>query len=203
MYKNYFKRFLDCFFALFLLIILFPVLVILGAIVFGEFQKNPLFIQTRTGYKGKHFEILKFRTMSDARNKDGLLLHDDLRITHLGKLFRRWNLDELPQLVNILKGEMSFIGPRPLPIRYEPLYSTEYLRRHLLRPGITGLAQVNGRRSVSWKTRFIYDLQYLREISLGLDCLILLKSFKVFADKSVSEFEISQSPETYLPNFEE
>jgi lipopolysaccharide/colanic/teichoic acid biosynthesis glycosyltransferase len=203
MYANYFKKFLDCFFALLLIIIAFPLLLILGTIAWGEFKKNPFFIQTRTGYKGKHFNILKFRTMTDTRDKDGVLLHDDMRITRLGKFFRRWNLDELPQLFNILRGEMSFIGPRPLPIRYEPLYSKEQFRRHMVRPGITGLAQVNGRRSVSWKTRLSFDLQYLSEVSFRLDSVIFFRSFRVFADRSISEFGISQSPETYLPNFEE
>ncbi len=167
------------------------------------FRGNPFFVQTRTGYRGKPFHVFKFKTMRDLRNSSGELLHDDLRLTKISRFFRKINLDELPQLLNILKGEMSFIGPRPLPVRYEPLYSEEQFLRHSVRPGITGLAQVHGRRSVSWKTRLGFDLEYTRKISFAHDLLILFKTLGVFFDRSGSEFAMDQNPETYLPDFRE
>ncbi len=167
------------------------------------FRENPFFVQTRTGYQGKHFNVYKFKTMKDVRGSFGELLHDDLRLTRLGRFLRKVNLDELPQLLNILKGEMSFVGPRPLPVRYEPLYSKEQFNRHCVRPGITGLAQVHGRRSVSWKARLDFDLEYTRRISISFDLFILFKTFGVFFDRSPSEVAIDQNPETYLPDFRE
>ena len=139
--------------------------------------------------------------MKTIRHENGALLHDDLR-TNLGTRFlRKMNFDELPQLINIIKGEMSFIGPRPLPIRYESLYSEQQFMRHKVRPGITGLAQVNGRRSVEWRRRIEFDLDYCRNISLTLDVQILLRTFGVLFDKSKSEFELNQDPETFMPDF--
>ena len=176
---------------------------IIGVMNAWIFRGNPFFVQARTGYKGRHFQVYKFKTMRDIRDSSGELLHDDLRLTRLGRFFRKVNLDELPQLLNILKGEMSFVGPRPLPVRYEPLYSKEQFNRHSVRPGITGLAQVHGRRSVSWKDRLSFDLEYTRKISFALDFLILVKTSVVFFDRSGSEFTIDQNPETYLPDFKE
>jgi lipopolysaccharide/colanic/teichoic acid biosynthesis glycosyltransferase len=203
MYGKFFKRTLDFFVSLLLLIITSPIFIILGVLNTWMFRENPFFLQIRTGYHGKHFQIIKFRTMKDMRDSSGQLLHDDLRLTRLSRFFRKINLDELPQLINILKGEMSFVGPRPLPVRYEPLYSKEQFERHLTRPGITGLAQVHGRRSVSWKSRLNLDLEYTRNFSFTLDLLILCKTLGVFFDHSGSEIAIDQNPETYLPNFEE
>jgi undecaprenyl phosphate N,N'-diacetylbacillosamine 1-phosphate transferase len=203
MYAKSTKRILDFSISLLIASITLPLLMILGIINVWILRGNPFFVQTRTGYKGKHFQVYKFKTMRDVRDSSGELLHDDLRLTGLGRFFRKVNLDELPQLLNILKGEMSFVGPRPLPVRYEPLYSKEQFNRHSVRPGITGLAQVHGRRSVSWKARLNFDLEYTHKISFVLDFLILVKTLGVFFDRSGSEFAIDQNPETYLPDFKE
>jgi len=203
MYAKSIKRILDFLFSLLLLLITAPLFLIICVLIILMFHKNPFFVQIRTGYHGKHFKVFKFRTMKDLRNSSGQLLHDELRMTKLSQFLRRVNLDELPQLINILKGEMSFVGPRPLPIRYEPLYSKEQFERHLARPGITGLAQVHGRRSVSWKSRLDFDFEYTTKISFTFDLLILCKTLGVFFDRSASEFAIDQNPETYLPNFKE
>lgn len=202
MYAKSIKRILDFFISLLLLFITSPLFLIISALNVLMFRKNPFFVQIRTGYHGKHFYVIKFRTMNDLRNSSGQLLHDDLRMTSPSRFLRRVNLDEIPQLINILRGEMSFVGPRPLPIRYEPLYSKEQFERHIVRPGITGLAQVHGRRSVSWKSRLNFDLEYTQKISFIIDLLILCKTLSVFFDRSSSEFAIDQNPETYLPNFD-
>jgi sugar transferase EpsL len=139
--------------------------------------------------------------MRTLRDGSGKLLHDDLRISHATRIMRQLNLDELPQLLNIVRGEMSFIGPRPLPSRYDSVYSAVQFRRHSVRPGITGLAQISGRRSVTWKKRLELDLIYCNQLSLAMDFMILLKTIFVFFDRSKSEIEVDQDPETYLPNF--
>jgi lipopolysaccharide/colanic/teichoic acid biosynthesis glycosyltransferase len=203
MYAKSIKRILDFSISLLILCITLPLFTIIALINVWMFRGNPFFVQTRTGYRGKPFHVFKFKTMRDLRNSSGELLHDDLRLTKISRFFRKINLDELPQLLNILKGEMSFIGPRPLPVRYEPLYSEEQFLRHSVRPGITGLAQVHGRRSVSWKTRLGFDLEYTRKISFAHDLLILFKTLGVFFDRSGSEFAMDQNPETYLPDFRE
>jgi len=203
MYAKLIKRILDFFISLLLLFMTSPLFLIISLLIILMFHKNPFFVQIRTGYLGAHFKVYKFRTMNDLRNSSGQLLHDDLRMTKLSRFLRKINLDELPQLLNILNGDMSFVGPRPLPIRYEPLYSKEQFERHLVRPGITGLAQVHGRRSISWKSRLDFDIEYTRRICFSLDLLLLYKTLGVFFDRSGSEFTIDQNPETYLPNFKE
>jgi undecaprenyl phosphate N,N'-diacetylbacillosamine 1-phosphate transferase len=203
MYKKAIKRILDFSISLLILCATLPLFALIALVNVWMFRGNPFFVQTRTGYRGKPIRVFKFKTMRDLRSSSGDLLHDDLRLTRISKFFRKINLDELPQLLNILKGEMSFIGPRPLPIRYEPLYSEQQFQRHGVRPGITGLAQVHGRRSVSWKNRLNLDLEYIRNISFTLDLVILFKTTGVFFDRSGSEFAIDQNPETYLPDFSE
>ena len=178
MYRRFFKRFFDVILSLFALIALSPVLLVL--IVLGAIQMkgNPFFTQLRPGKDGKIFKVVKFKTMTDERDRNGNLLPDENRLTKVGKFVRSTSLDELPQLWNILKGDMSFIGPRPLLPEYLPLYSPEQARRHNVRPGLSGWAQVNGRNSISWKQRFEYDVWYVDNISFKLDLKIFFLSIK-------------------------
>lgn len=136
------------------------------------------FTQPRPGKKGKIFKVIKFKTMTDERDQEGNLLPDNDRITKVGKFVRSTSLDELPQLINVLKGDMSLIGPRPLLVEYLPLYSKEQAKRHDVRPGITGWAQVNGRNTISWQKKFELDTWYVENISFKLDCIILLKTIQ-------------------------
>lgn len=161
---------------LFFLIPLFLVLMLLISLVFNT---NPLFFQGRLGYKGKVFNVIKFKTMRDIRDSNGNLLPDNLRLTFFGRLLRALSLDELPQLFNIIKGDMSFIGPRPFIKDYRDLYTKNEMRRHSVKPGITGWAQVNGRNSVTWKEKFAYDLHYVDNASFLLDLNIIIKTFRV------------------------
>ena len=201
MYRTHFKRLSDVFFSLVILVLVSPALLTLTFFVLLLLRENPFFFQTRTGLNGKHFKILKLKTMRTIRNESGKLLHDDLRTNHATRILRQLNLDELPQLLNIVRGEMSFIGPRPLPSRYDSIYTPVQFQRHSVRPGITGLAQISGRRSVSWRTRLELDLIYCDRLSIAMDLTILFKTFFVFFDKSKSEIGVNQDPETYLPNF--
>lgn len=173
MYAKCFKRCIDFVLSLLALIILSPVMLILmliGAIVM---RSNPFFIQLRPGKNEKIFRLIKFRTMTNAKDENGCLLPDELRLTAYGKLLRSTSLDELPELCNILIGDMSIVGPRPLLVKYLPLYNDEQRRRHNVRPGLTGLAQVNGRNAVSWEDKFRYDVQYVDNITLIGDIKIL------------------------------
>jgi len=148
---------------------------------------TPFFTQRRPGLHGKHFTIYKFKTMNNRRGPDGSLLPDAVRLTQLGTFVRKTSIDELPQLINVLLGQLSLIGPRPLLIEYLPLYSPEQARRHLVRPGITGWAQVNGRNAISWQQKFAYDVYYVENISPALDLQILLKTVRnVLAAKDIS-----------------
>jgi len=202
-YKRYLKSKLDFIFALLFLIMTLPLLMLVTLILFLTYFESPFFLQSRTGLNGRKFKIIKFKTMKHLLDEEGKLLPDDLRMTPFTRVIRKINLDELPQLINILKGEMSFIGPRPLPIRYESLYSKEQFKRHDVRPGITGLAQVHGRRTLGWKSRFALDLSYTQDVSILLDFSILVKTAKVFLDKSNTEVLNGQSPDEYIPNFED
>ena len=141
-------------------------------------QKNVFFFQDRPGKNESVFRIIKFKTMTDERDGSGNLLPDELRLTKLGKFVRKTSLDELPQLFNVLKGDMSFIGPRPLLVHYLPLYNEEQKKRHLIKPGITGWAQVNGRNAITWQQKFIYDVYYVNNLSLILDVKIFLLTVK-------------------------
>jgi lipopolysaccharide/colanic/teichoic acid biosynthesis glycosyltransferase len=201
MYKRYFKPCLDFILALLLLVLTIPLFIFVSILLFVTSLESPFFLQSRTGLNGREFRILKFKTMKNLLDEEGQLLPDDLRLTRITSFIRKINLDELPQLINILKGEMSFIGPRPLPTRYESLYSKEQFTRHTVRPGITGLAQVHGRRSLSWKSRFALDVAYTKDVTILLDISILIKTAKVFFDKSNSEVSSDQSPDDYVPNF--
>jgi lipopolysaccharide/colanic/teichoic acid biosynthesis glycosyltransferase len=151
---------------------------------------EPFFIQLRPGYKAKPFKIIKFKTMRDLMDENGILLPDEKRLTKIGKLIRSLSIDELLQLINILKGEMSLVGPRPLLTQYLPLYNSFQLRRHNVKPGITGLAQVNGRNSINWEEKFKFDIQYVDNISLILDIKILyLTIINVIGRKNINNID--------------
>lgn len=171
MYKNGLKRVFDFFLALILLIIFLPFIVLIG-IVLKIVQGSVLFKQARPGLNEKIFYIYKFKTMSDEIDENGELLPDELRLKPFGKLVRSLSLDELPQLFNVLKGDMSFIGPRPLLVEYLPLYNQEQKKRHDVRPGITGWAQINGRNAISWEQKFKYDVEYVQNCSFLFDLKI-------------------------------
>ena len=172
------KRIFDLFSSIFLLILLSPLLILVSLIIFITLGRPIFFIQERPGMNGKVFKLIKFRTMLSTRNKAGELLNDYQRITSLGSILRSTSIDELPELVNILKGEMSFVGPRPLLTEYMKLYSEEQNRRHDVRPGITGWAQINGRNSIGWDEKFKLDIWYVDNRSFPLDIKILFLTFK-------------------------
>lgn len=179
MYKNFIKRFLDILFSLILLIVLSPILLVLMIIVRIKLGSPIFFKQERPGKDGKIFTLYKFRTMTDKKNEKGELLPDSERLTSFGKLLRSTSLDELPELINILKGDMSFIGPRPLLVEYLELYNEEQKHRHDVRPGLTGLAQVEGRNLLSWEERFKLDVKYVGNVSFINDIKIIFKTIGV------------------------
>ena len=182
------KRVLDFIFALVLLIITLPILIIVAIAIKVESKGPVIFKQKRPGKNGKIFTVNKFRTMRVEAEKDDQLLSDKQRITTLGNFLRKTSIDELPQLFNVLKGDMSFIGPRPLLVQYLDLYSTEQMRRHEVTPGISGWAQVNGRNTISWKEKFKYDVWYVDHISLTLDFKIVFMTInKVLKSEGVSQ----------------
>ena len=174
MYRCFFKRLFDFLIALTALICLSPFLILIIIwLHFANRGAGVFFIQKRPGRDAKIFKIIKFKTMNDARDADGNLLPDAERLTKIGQFVRSMSIDELPQLINVLKGDMSFIGPRPLLPEYLPLYSQEQARRHEVRPGITGWAQCHGRNAISWKEKFALDVWYVDHISLITDCKII------------------------------
>lgn len=179
MYRKYFKRPLDFIMALVGLIVLSPVLLIIAFLVRMKLGSPVIFKQPRPGLNEKIFTLYKFRTMTDERDENGELLPDEVRLTSFGKWLRSTSLDELPELWNILKGEMSFVGPRPLLVEYLPRYSQEQKRRHEVRPGLTGLAQVSGRNAVCWEDKFDFDAQYAQQVSLKVDLFILMKTIAI------------------------
>lgn len=176
MYRLFFKRFLDFFAALFGFLILSPLFVIVAIGLFFANQGKPFFFQLRPGKNGKIFKIVKFKTMNDKKDAQGELLPDAQRLTKIGSFVRKTSLDEIPQLLNVIKGDMSLIGPRPLLPQYLSLYSDFQNRRHEVKPGITGWAQVNGRNAISWDTKFELDVWYVDHISFFLDLKILFKT---------------------------
>lgn len=173
MYKKYFKRLLDLSFSVLLIIIFCPIILITYILVLLSLGFPVIFRQERPGLNEKEFVIYKFRTMNSKIDTKGLLLSDDIRLTNFGKIVRKLSLDEFPQFFNVLKGDMSFIGPRPLLKEYLKLYNVEQRKRHNVRPGITGWAQVNGRNSISWEEKFKLDQYYAENISFGLDLKIV------------------------------
>lgn len=187
MYAKYFKRAIDFSLSLVTLIVFSPLLLVL-VILGGIFMRgNPFFTQERPGKNEKVFKLIKFRTMDNRKDKDGKLLPDDIRLNRYGRFLRASSLDELPELVNILKGEMSFVGPRPLMLRYLPYYTEDERRRHLVRPGLTGYAQVHGRNTLTWDEKFKFDLEYVDNISFKMDFFIILNTVKmVFRREGIS-----------------
>ena len=184
MYKNIVKRFLDIFFSLLIILLLSPVLIVISIwLHYANKGAGVFFTQKRPGKDGLIFEIIKFKSMTDDRDETGKLLPDAKRLTKVGRFIRLTSLDELPQLFNVLKGDMSFIGPRPLTVKYMAYYTDEEKRRHLVRPGITGWAQVNGRKEVEWPRRIEMNVWYVEHMSFALDMKILFKTVgKVFTN---------------------
>jgi lipopolysaccharide/colanic/teichoic acid biosynthesis glycosyltransferase len=181
------KRLLDVLGAAVALVLLAPALLAIGVMIYGRMGSPVLFSQTRPGLNGRPFTMVKFRTMTDRRGPDGALLPDAQRLTRLGRILRATSLDELPALWNVLKGDMSLVGPRPLLMEYLPLYSPEQARRHEVRPGITGWAQINGRNALSWDERFALDVWYVDRHTIWLDFRILMLTVRrVLAREGIS-----------------
>jgi lipopolysaccharide/colanic/teichoic acid biosynthesis glycosyltransferase len=189
MYRHFFKRFLDFWISLFLLICFSPVLLVVAVFLhFANKGTGAFFLQERPGKDGKIFRIVKFKTMTDERDAQGNLLPDEARLTRVGRIVRSTSLDELPQLFNVLKGDMALIGPRPLLPKYLPLYSEEQMRRHAVRPGISGWAQCHGRNSISWTEKFKLDVWYVDHLSLWVDIkVIYLTTLKVLQRDGITE----------------
>jgi len=187
LYTIFFKRFFDIMLSMFGLVVLFPVILIVAVLVRIKLGSPVLFKQARPGNDEKIFNLYKFRTMTDATDNDGNLLSDSERLTKFGKFIRSTSLDELPSLFNIVKGDMSIVGPRPLLVEYLELYNDEQRKRHLVKPGLTGWAQVNGRNASTWNQRFANDIYYISNVSLMFDVRIVLKTFvKVFKRSGIS-----------------
>lgn len=188
MYKLVFKRFLDFIIALLGLILLSPIFLLVTLCLIISNQGKPFFFQDRPGKDERVFKIVKFKTMNDKKDSQGNLLPDAERLTKIGNIVRKTSLDEIPQLINVLKGDMSLIGPRPLRTYYLPLYNEEQRKRHLVRPGITGWAQVNGRNAISWTRKFELDVYYVNNMSFWLDLKILFLTIKkVFKREGISQ----------------
>jgi len=187
-YQGIGKRILDLGLGTLMFLVFSPVFLVLTLLLSLYFKGNPFFFQLRPGKSGKIFSIIKFKTMSDLKDQNGDLLSDAERLSRLGKMVRFTSLDELPQLINVLKGDMSLVGPRPLLVEYLPLYSHEQGRRHLVRPGVTGWAQINGRNAVSWTAKFEMDVWYVDNLTFILDLKILFKTLgNVLLGKGVSQ----------------
>ncbi|MBQ8258386.1 MAG: sugar transferase [Clostridia bacterium] len=190
MYERYVKRALDVIFACVFLFLLFPVFLITALLIRLKLGAPVIFSQPRGGFGGREFMILKFRTMTDKRDSEGKLLPDPERLTRFGRFLRRTSIDELPQLINILRGEMSFVGPRPQLAEFLPHYTDKENLRHTVRPGLTGLAQVKGRNSLPWKKRFELDAEYAERVSFFLDLkIIFLTLFTLFGKGSDGDVE--------------
>lgn len=199
MYQRYIKRLLDILISLCALIVLSPILLVVAVLVRIKLGSPVIFHQERPGYHEKIFNLCKFRSMTDERGENGELLPDEVRLTKFGKALRATSLDELPELFNVLKGDMSLVGPRPLLVRYLPWYTDRERHRHDVRPGLTGLAQINGRNALGWEERFAYDLDYVEHVTFGMDFKIITGTAgKVLkrsgtlsgADQTVADFDV-------------
>lgn len=191
------KRLFDIMLALFLIILFIPIYLVVSLLIYLKMGTPILFRQLRPGYKGEIFGIYKFRTMTNEKDENGELLPDEKRLVGIGKFIRSTSLDELPQLLNVLKGEMSFVGPRPLLVEYLSLYNEEQKRRHDVKPGITGWAQVNGRNAISWEQKFEYDVWYVENQSFSLDMKILWLTFL----KVIKRSDISSNTNVTMEKF--
>ncbi|APD05843.1 undecaprenyl phosphate N,N'-diacetylbacillosamine 1-phosphate transferase [Flavobacteriaceae bacterium UJ101] len=197
MYKKYIKRSIDFLIAFVGFIIVSPVFIIVTVFLFFVNEGKPFFFQKRPGKDEKIFSIIKFKTMNDKKDSEGNLLSDEQRMTTIGTLVRKTSLDEIPQLLNVIKGDMSLIGPRPLLVEYLDYYNDDQKKRHNVRPGITGWAQINGRNTISWEKKFELDVWYVQNISFKLDCQILLKTLL----KVVKTEGISPTDQLIMPKF--
>src|SRR5690625_657014 len=203
LYKHYIKRLLDIILSLIALVVLSPVLLVIALLIRINLGSPVIFSQDRPGKDGKIFKLYKFRSMTDERDELGELLPDSERLPKFGQILRSTSLDELPELWNILKGDMSIVGPRPLLTQYLTLYNKEQKRRHEVRPGLTGYAQINGRNSLNWEDRFKYDAEYVKKVSFVMDLkIILLTVKKVFIKEGISS-ETSQTMEPFKGNIDE
>jgi lipopolysaccharide/colanic/teichoic acid biosynthesis glycosyltransferase len=188
LYRNFFKRLFDFIISLVAFCVLLPFFVVITALLYIANQGKPFFVQPRPGKGGRIFRLVKFKTMNDRKDAWGNLLPDAERLTGIGSFIRKTSLDEIPQLINVIKGEMSLIGPRPLLVEYLPLYNQQQQRRHEVRPGITGWAQVNGRNAISWEQKFELDVWYVDNLDARLDARIILLTFlKVFKREGISQ----------------
>ena len=194
------KRFMDFLIAALSIIIFSPLLIILAILVRVKLGGPVIFKQERPGLNGKVFKLYKFRTMTDAKDENGNLLDDEYRLTSFGKKLRSTSLDELPELYNILKGDMSIVGPRPLLVKYLPLYNDEQKRRHDVRPGLTGLAQVSGRNAITWTEKFNKDIEYVDNVSLGLDISIFFKTIYCVLKKEGINSDSAATMEDFTGN---
>ena len=200
MYKKIIKRFLDFVIALIGLVLILPLFILVIVGLFFANHGKPFFFQIRPGKNGRLFKIIKFKTMNDKKDSEGNLLSDEYRLTKIGAFVRKTSLDEIPQLLNVLKGDMSLIGPRPLLPEYLPLYNESQRRRHEVKPGITGWAQVNGRNAISWHQKFEFDVWYVNHVSFLLDCkIVYLTINKVFKREGITS-ENSVSAEAFKGN---
>lgn len=199
MYRYFFKRFFDFILSLLAIIVLSPVLLITALLVRSKLGSPVIFKQERPGKNEKIFTLYKFRTMTDEKDEEGNLLPDEIRLTRFGKLLRSTSLDELPELFNILKGDMSIVGPRPLLVSYLPYYTEKEKHRHDVRPGLTGLAQVKGRNYIAWDERFKIDVEYVENLSFVLDIKIIFETVLIVLKKS----DIAIDTRTVEPNFAE
>ena len=187
MYKNFIKRILDIILSFLALVILSPLLILTAFLIRIKLGAPVFFKQLRPGKNEKIFGILKFRTMTDAKDENGNLLPDEIRLTRFGQFLRSTSIDELPELLNILNGDMSIVGPRPLLVQYLERYNEEQEHRHDVKPGLTGLAQVNGRNGITWEEKFHYDLEYVKNITFYGDCKIIFQTvMKVFGREGIS-----------------
>ena len=203
MYERCFKRIIDFVLVLGVLLIIWPILfcITILLLIFNE-GAGAFFMQERPGYKGRIFKIIKFKTMNERKVEDGKLLPDVQRITKFGGFVRKLSLDELPQLINVLKGDMAIIGPRPLLVQYLPLYNKEQARRHDVRPGITGWAQCNGRNNISWTKKFELDVWYVDHVSFFLDCKIIRKTAMRVLKRTDIDNEMVENKQYTTPLFD-
>ncbi len=197
MYAKFLKRAIDFFLSLIALLVLSPILLILIIVTAIAMKGNPFFTQQRPGKNEKIFKLIKFRTMTNEKDENGELLPDNVRLNKFGKFLRSTSLDELPELINILKGDMSIVGPRPLLVKYLPLYNEEQRRRHSVRPGLTGNAQANGRNAISWEEKFKLDIEYVDNLSFAFDVKIIFDTVKAVLKRDGISSETSATMEEF------
>lgn len=197
-YDKYIKRGIDFILSLLAIIILSPVLLIVAILVRLKLGRPVIFKQKRPGLNEKIFTVYKFRTMTDERDENGELMPDEVRLTKFGKILRSTSLDELPELINIVRGDMAIVGPRPLLVSYLPLYNEEQKQRHNVRPGFTGYAQVNGRNGISWEEKFYFDIKYISIISFMVDFKIIIKTVKVVFARDGINSETAATMEAFV-----